>query len=67
MLAIAQRRIDLSDTDRDTIRALLHQRELPPRVRERLEMVKAADQEQSLVSIAAWSGRDGAPVAQPLC
>ncbi|MDQ3548263.1 MAG: helix-turn-helix domain-containing protein [Chloroflexota bacterium] len=57
MLAIAQRRIDLSDTDRDTIRALLHQRELPPRVRERLEMVKAADHGQSLATIAAWSGR----------
>lgn len=57
MVAIAQRLIDLSDTDRDTIRAMLYQRELSPRVRERLEMVKAADQGQSLASIAAWSGR----------
>jgi transposase len=57
MATIAPRLIDLSETDRDAIRAMLHQRELPPRVRERLEMVKAADQGQSLATIAAWSGR----------
>lgn len=62
MAAIAQRLIDLSETDRETIRALLHQRELPPRVRERLEMVKAADHGQSLTTIAAWSGRSVATV-----
>ncbi len=49
--------IDLRDTERESIRAMLHQRELPPRVRERLEMVKAADHGQSLATIAAWSGR----------
>jgi transposase len=49
--------VRLSEAERMTIRTMLHQRELTPRVRERLEMVKAADQEQSLVSIAAWSGR----------
>lgn len=49
--------VRLSEADRVTIRTMLHQRELPPRVRERLEMVKAADQGQSLASIAAWSGR----------
>ena len=57
MAVIAQRLIELGDTDRDTIRALLHQRELPPRVRERLEMVNAADHGQSLATIVAWSGR----------
>lgn len=57
MVTIAQRLIDLSDTDRDTIRAMLHQRELAPRMRERLEMVKAIDHGQSLATIAAWSGR----------
>jgi transposase len=49
--------VRLCEADRATIRTLLHQRELSPRVRERLEMVKAADQGQSLASIAAWSGR----------
>jgi transposase len=36
---------------------LLRRRDLPPRVRERLEMVKAAQMGQDLQQIAAWSGR----------
>jgi transposase len=35
----------------------LRRRDLPPRVRERLEMVKAAALGQDLAAIAAWSGR----------
>ena len=35
----------------------LRQRELAPRLRERLEMVKAQTRGQSLAAIAAWSGR----------
>ena len=49
--------VAVSEADRITIRTMLHQRALTPRVRERLEMVKAADQGQSLAAIAAWSGR----------
>jgi transposase len=36
---------------------LLRRRDLPPRVRERLEMVKAAALGQDLAASAAWSGR----------
>jgi transposase len=49
--------VHLSDDDRAAIRTLLHQRELTPRVRERLEMVKAADLGYDLATIAGWSGR----------
>lgn len=49
--------VAVSEADRLAIQTMLHQRALTPRVRERLEMVKAADQGQSLGSIAAWSGR----------
>jgi transposase len=35
----------------------LRQRELAPRLRERLEMVKARTRGQSIAAIAAWSGR----------
>ncbi len=55
-------RVHLSEADRMTIQTMLRQRELPPRVRERVEMVKAADQGQSLATIAAWSGRSVATV-----
>lgn len=39
------------------IEALLRQPTLPPRVRERVEMVKAAALGHDLPSIASWSGR----------
>jgi hypothetical protein len=39
------------------VEALLRQRELPPRQRERLEMVKAAWLGDDIAAIAQWSGR----------
>ena len=52
-----QRRIALCEHDRVAIQARLQQRDLTPRIRERLEMVKAADLGHDLAAIAAWSGR----------
>jgi transposase len=42
---------------REGVEALLRRRDLVPRVRERLEMVKAAALGQNFGSIARWSGR----------
>ena len=42
---------------RAVVEALLHQRTLNPRVRERLEMVKARALGQDLPTIARWCGR----------
>ena len=42
---------------REQLEALLRRRDLSPRLRERLEMVKARALGQDLVSIARWSGR----------
>jgi transposase len=39
------------------VEAQLRRRDLPPRVRERLEMMKAAALGQELDQIARWSGR----------
>jgi transposase len=47
----------LSDDERAALHALLQRRNLPPRIRERLEMVKAADLGQELAAIVTWSGR----------
>jgi transposase len=55
----------VNETDIEEMRAeqrveverLLRRCDLPPRVRERLEMVKAAALGQDLATIAAWSGR----------
>jgi transposase len=47
----------LRDPDRAMIHAMLHRPTLTPRVRERLEMVKAADLGHDVAAIAAWSGR----------
>lgn len=51
------RLIELDHDARTTIQTMLQQREMTPRVRERLEMVKAADLGHDLLTIAAWSGR----------
>ena len=48
----------LSEVDRATVEAALRQRDLAPRQRERLEMVKAAGLGWGLAAICAWSGRD---------
>lgn len=57
MLERAGRLIELDDQARTIIQTMLQQRALTPRVRERLEMVKAADLGHDLATIAAWSGR----------
>lgn len=47
----------LSQEEREEVRAVLRRENLSPRVRERLEMVKAADLGHDLGEIALWSGR----------
>lgn len=54
---IKERLIELTGTERTELRAALGQEWLSPRVRERLEMVKAADLGHDLETIAAWSRR----------
>src|SRR3954467_2828696 len=43
---------------RTAVETALRQRDLTPRVRERLEMVKAAALGQDVAAIARWSGRE---------
>lgn len=43
---------------RDAVVVALRRRDLTPRVRERLEMVKGVALEQPLADVARWSGRD---------
>jgi len=47
----------IAPAQRATVEALLHQRDLPPRQRERLEMVKAVWLGADIAAIAQWSGR----------
>jgi transposase len=54
--------IEVSAAERTRVEAALRRRDLPPRVRERLEMVKAAARGHDLAAIAAWSGRTPATV-----
>src|SRR6266849_2909401 len=49
--------ISITPKQRAAVEALLAQRTLPPRLRERLEMVKAASRGFDWDAIAAWSGR----------
>lgn len=49
--------IPVTPEQQDAIASLLRQATLPPRVRERLEMVKAASLGADWEEIAAWSGR----------
>jgi len=48
---------EITAEQRAAVETLLCQRDLSPRVRERLEMVKARALGQDLAAIAAWSGR----------
>lgn len=52
----------LGPEQRAALERFLRRRDLTPRQRERGEMVKAAGLGQSLTTIAAWSGREGATV-----
>ena len=49
--------IDVTAAERQAVEAALRRRDLTPRLRERLEMVKAAALGQDLDAIARWSGR----------
>ena len=49
--------LEVTAAQRTAVEAALRRRDLTPRVRERLEMVKAAALGQDLDEIAAWSGR----------
>jgi len=49
--------IPVTPAQRQEVEAWLHARDLPPRLRERLEMVKAASCGDGWARIAAWSGR----------
>ena len=57
MLVTAEPLLRLTPEEREEVRATLRREDLSPRVRERLEMVKAADLGHDLGQIAAWSGR----------
>ena len=57
MPGIAEALLRLSPEEREQVRAALRRGDLSPRVRERLEMVKAADLGHDLGEVAAWSGR----------
>jgi len=48
---------EMTAEQRAAVERLLRRRDLPPRVRERLEMVKVAALGQDLAAIAAWSSR----------
>jgi transposase len=52
----------IGPAQRAAVEALLGERGLPPRVRERLEMVKGAALGWEVAAIAAWSGRTAATV-----
>jgi transposase len=54
--------LELTREQRAAVDATVRQRDLAPRVRERLEMVKAAAAGQDLAWIARWTGRDPATV-----
>lgn len=54
--------VNLLPDEQAAVRAALHRRDLVPRVRERLEMVKGAMLGHDLSAIAGWSGRSEATV-----
>src|SRR6187401_968659 len=53
----AAQRAAVEAAQRAAVEAALRRRDLAPRVRERLEMVKAAALGQDLAALTAWSGR----------
>ena len=59
MAHAAVRGVVLTDEQRKRLEELLRRRDLSPRVRERLEMVKAVGLGYELERIEGWSGRGG--------
>src|SRR4051812_50158927 len=57
MLVTAELLLRMTPEEREELRATLRREDLSPRVRERLEMVKAADLGHDLGQITAWGGR----------
>ncbi len=57
MLGTNEPLLRLTPEEREEVWATLRGGDLSPRVRERLEMVKAADLGHDLGTVAAWSGR----------
>jgi transposase len=55
---------EITAEQRAEVETLLRRRDLSPRQRERLEMVKARALGQDLAAIARWSGRTGRTVAR---
>jgi len=54
--------VEVTPQERAAVEAALRRRDLPPRLRERLEMVKGAALGHDAAAIAAWSGRTPATV-----
>ena len=57
MARAAVRGVELTDAQRRAVEEALHRCDLTPRVRERLEMVKAVGLGDDLERIGVWSGR----------
>lgn len=57
MAEVEERLIELTKAQRAEVHTALGRKWLNPRVRERLEMVKAADLGHDPQTIATWSGR----------
>src|SRR4051812_50149173 len=57
MLVTAELLLRMTPEEREELRATLRREDLSPRVRERLEMVKAADLGHDLGQITAWGRR----------
>ena len=58
MARAAVRGVELSGAQRGEVEELLRRQDLTPRVRERLEMIKAVGLGDELRRIKAWSGRE---------
>ncbi len=62
MVPVPAPAIEVTSQERTAVEAELRRRDLPPRVRERLEMVKAAALGRDVAAISRWSGRTPATV-----
>src|SRR5574341_988719 len=62
MARTGQSLAEITDEQREEVEAALRRRDLAPRVRERLEMIKAVALGQKLATITVWSGRSARTV-----